>query len=1077
MIGYTDEQNYKDIANSIRKFTEKEETYKPEDLAKAISEITLNDAKKYDIPVFVFKDVWSKNAIDTKNNKKDPKQIYSEYLTGRTYLAIIGESADYNLKADNYLYSFTANAAMHTLTKETAWEWDIDNATIENPDVYKKTTTFIGTSMTNPVDLKWIKKFNMTGNVTVFSNLFDGNKYEENLEFTDADKASIELPNKNYVQAQNEFAYDSENSLYVITVDNEKYIVNHSEYTELNDKGLITEAKEYCRKKSTDIYCYDIETHYGFQLIQQYDDDAKEYVFGNIDGKEYKVFKDAAYLFYYKKKDKYKIAKMELVETTPHYYECNIHGEYNEGYIRVQGDATLTDKKHGWKLKFRNKIKLDNSWPSSKSYNLKGYCNNGTNTHIVSDTIYTLWRQLTDRRNTEQNPMSLKYWNGTEMVTGEFTNYIDMLANYKLTVQYLNENATEAEVDEYKATKPSILKYIESEGKGATLQKPCLLFWEKEPESGKPTEYVCHGLYSLQIPLCDKTIGYDEDDDVNYCLMACKWTAQNNAFTGPSRLYKTINESAATFADYYRENDPIDNNPCPTFNCLKIDEGKDYNKDIKIAAFNKLIEVANDHETTGNEWLTKLKTVLDVDSLIDYAMIVLWAGDVDKFIKNQNLWIDDASKIGNGSVWHFGIDGFRFCAQDLYFWNNAFGNGLKTDRPAIGKKIAVKTTDESGTPIAPDHFFRWTWTGINQLLLRIWNTTDAVVNRYNKVKDLFELDNTLPIMKNNIQRYFMGSMVRTDLNKDIISETVEGPLFWQTYVMGPKTSFYNKSNSTDEYSKKLYEEYLSKYAQNRMFVNNDTNNIGIYCEYPISMFITGLTTNGSSAAATTPAFQSAKTGKLTEQFKLLGIKNALDFNRNKVESMCSAVDSIDGEDRPAMFSFIRRMKFFGDKEFKNFNYGTDYIDVFGELDYKEPFWVDRHSIGGGEKQENGKFTPNQNNYKTYSNYAVNSSKIVTGFENISFASLILYKLNDESGIYEKVTTTDYIDSSVNGYITFKTGISGSFKIECILGNNEFNTKTNSDVIFSSIINNSDKLNAIKSNMVTIYVSDTETIIK
>lgn len=214
-------------------------------------------------------------------------------------------------------------------------------------------------------------------------------------------------------------------------------------------------------------------------------------------------------------------------------------------------------------------------------------------------------------------------------------------------------------------------------------------------------------------------------------------------------------------------------------------------------------------------------------------------------------------------------------------------------------------------------------------------------------------------------------------------------------------------------------------------------------------------------------------------YKALGIKNALEFNRNKVESMRSAVDSIDGEDRPAMFSFIRRMKFFGNKEFKNFNYGTDYIDVFDLLDYKEPFWVDRHSISGGEKQENGKFTPNQNNYKTYSNYTIDSSssKKVTGFENISFASLTLYKLNDESGIYEKVTTTNYIDSVINGYITFKTDISGSFKIECILGNNEFNTKANSNIIFVSEINNSDKLNAIKSNMVTIYVSDTETIIE
>lgn len=83
MIGYTDEQNYKDIANSIRDVLNKTGiTFTPEEMSDFIKSISVKDLEKYDMPIVVLKDVWSKNAVDKNNNILNPKQIYSEYLTG-----------------------------------------------------------------------------------------------------------------------------------------------------------------------------------------------------------------------------------------------------------------------------------------------------------------------------------------------------------------------------------------------------------------------------------------------------------------------------------------------------------------------------------------------------------------------------------------------------------------------------------------------------------------------------------------------------------------------------------------------------------------------------------------------------------------------------------------------------------------------------------------------------------------------------------------------------------------------------------------------------------------------------------
>lgn len=59
-----------------------------------------------------------------------------------------------------------------------------------------------------------------------------------------------------------------------------------------------------------------------------------------IDNNEYKIFDFAADLFYYKKKNKYKIAKNE----NDICYECDNIGKYKEGYLRVQGDYSIIHK-------------------------------------------------------------------------------------------------------------------------------------------------------------------------------------------------------------------------------------------------------------------------------------------------------------------------------------------------------------------------------------------------------------------------------------------------------------------------------------------------------------------------------------------------------------------------------------------------------------------------------------------------------------------------------------------------------------------------------------------------------------
>lgn len=402
----------------------------------------------------------------------------------------------------------------------------------------------------------------------------------------------------------------------------------------------------------------------------------------------------------------------------------------------------------------------------------------------------------------------MQCWNGSEMVSKSFTDYIEMLECYDTTLAYLKENGTEEEISNYKKSKPHILKYVESEGKGAPLQKPCLLFWEKKPiNENEPVEYVCHGLYSLQINLCDKTVGYDEDEDLNYCMMTNISTLVNQTGKDNTAQMRYQYESAGTFTNHYREKNPIDNLSIRVFNAASFDDGGDYNKDIKIEAFNKLIDAVND-ESTGQEWLNKLSKVLDINSLIDHALMMIWCADPDKMAKNQFWWIDDASKIGNGAVWHFGCDSYRFMGDLARSFNNGQGNGLKTERTAIGEIIGNKST----TNLTPDNFFRYTWTANNFLIYKIFSTTDAVVKRYNEVKDIFDLPNTEAIFEDCINKYFYNKVISNEVNKDIIPETREGYDFFTTYVIPPHLSYFNNyiaKKTSDPYYVKLWNEHLS----------------------------------------------------------------------------------------------------------------------------------------------------------------------------------------------------------------------------------------------------------------------------
>lgn len=1059
MIGYTDEQNYKDIADSIRDLTgESEKVFTPAEMPDFINNIDKSDFEKFKVPVIVFSNVSNYDV------SKGTKKIYSTDLTSTNYTASTVVDSTEKLLYTQYTEDY----------KQQAWEWDEKNATVDNPEVFRKST--MGTVST-PRAFPLVEKHKLKGHIEIFANnLPNGHHLSQDLEFNDEDKIKLILPTKNYVQlidVQKE--YDSNNSLWTAMYEN-NYLILTTEEKELliSESVSLTNIKEYYRKNKNDIYCYEIDTGYCRYLPTEYDDEEKSDVSIRINDKVYKKLYSEypCYVFYYKSKSKYKIARKE----DSNYYECNEHGTFDEGFIRVQGDASLKKKKHNWKFKLKKKVKLFQDWASSKSYIIKAFQDHDlTYTLAATDMLYTLWREMTDERNTHQNEMSMKYFDGNSIVDSSFTDYIEMGLKYHETVAYLKENGTEEELKIYKENKPLILNYVESEGKGTSLTAPCILFWENDPSLNLPNKYTCHGLYQIKIPLCDKTTGYDEDDDLNFCMFksASFPTSVNGTTNFTSNLYATtITESARSNNSYLREVNPIDNvSKVWSLNNIFFEKGEEHNRSEKIAAFNKMIDAVNDTTHNGQDWLEYIKKFIDVDSLIDSMILNVYFGENDHNSKNRFYWTDDVSKIGNGSVWHTGIDSYRYMGTlaTTNVINN--GNPFRLDRPNIGDVI-YKYDNASNKTTCPDTTYRHVNSpnGIDQAFLRLLNDTDAVVKRFNQIKHLLQWEHTSVLFNQKVGNYLLGTISQcSDCDgNSIIDYETNGVNYYQKYVVTPNNyltnvEYKNLINTGIPELIAIAEER----STNKMYSTGAT--FTSYYDI-IKSFVYGVAGNSSLGD--------------TESKKAMYLKNyrgILDYFYNRTEEMFDEQEKIDGYSRPAVFSVLNRMLFRKDetgnaiKEITSFDYANDYIDVFGLLDYKKPHWVTRDNLGGGEKRINGKFTPDQNNFKKYSNYKFNatsgstpSSATINGFENIKIL---------DTFTCEKLIDGNYIDaksdiaSTINGYITFSNTASGTYRIKCTLANNEY-------PMLKAFMTKGEeyKYNGlIKSNEVIIYVTDNDSL--
>lgn len=1063
MIGYTDEQNYKDIADAIRDLTgDTSKTFTPSEMSDYINNIDKNEFGKFKIPVIVF------SNISNYDITKGTQTIYSSDLTSTTYNSSTIPSNTPKLLYTGYKEPYT----------QQAWEWDADNATVDNPEVFKKSSR---PNVSNPIAYPLVAKHKLKGHVEIFAgNLPNGHHLSQDLEFNDSDKESLILPTEKYKQVIDisTTTLDSTNSVWVGTyiVNNEQVSIamDFSEKNRLISEGIkFSELIEYHRKSNNDIYCYETTSGYGRYLPQEYDDESKEYITVAINGGIYKKINTAypCYIFV-NKNNKYKIGRKEADV----YYECNEHGSFDDGFIRAQGDTSLYEKKHNWKFKLKKKVKLFSDWPSSKSYILKGmYNHDATFTPVATDMLYTIWREMTDERNTHQNPMEMMYFDGTSIVNGVFTNYIDMGLKYHETVAYLKENGTEEELKEYKNNKPSILNYVESEGKGATLTAPCLLFWENNPSENKPNKYECHGLYQLQIPINDKTVGFDADDDKYFCMWkSASFPKPVSGTNYTSDLYATtITESARSNNSYLREVNPIDNtSPIWSLNNIFFEEGEDYNKKEKIAAFNKMIDAVNDTTHEGQDWVEHIKKYIDINSLIDSMILNIYFGENDHNSKNRYYWTDDVTKIGNGSVWHTAIGAYRYLGSLSNCNNINMGNPFRLSRPSIGTTIS-KYNASTVIP-CPDVTFRHVNSpnGIDQAFLRLWNDTDAVVKRFREIKHLLQWENTSSLFQKIASKYLLGSVSKCqDANgNDIIEYDIDGVGYYTKYIINPNTYMgQNEYKFLANSGNDMLVDAINDRFRNRMYVSSPAGLTSYYDLIKTFVYGTLGCTGASDAESKKAMYQKSYRGML-------------DYFYNRTEEMCDEQETVNGFSRPSVFSVIHRMLFKKDenghsiKIIPNFNYTSDYVDVFSLLDYKKPHWVTRANLGGGELMVDGKYTPNQNNHKKYSNYkfdATPSSSPTTSVEIIGFENI---KINSDYTC-EKLVDGEYsdaksdIDTIINGYIVFKDTANGTYKITCRLINNEY-------PMLSKYLSSSDeqKYNGlVKSNEVTIYVTDNDNI--
>lgn len=1069
MIGYTDEQNYKDIADSIRDLTgDTSTTFTPAEMSEYIKNIDKNDFKKFKIPVIVF------SNISNYNTAKGTSKIYSTDLTSSKY-----DDGTVPATTPKLLYTgYTENYA------QQAWEWDADNATVENPEVFKKSSM---PSVSSPKQYPLVEKHKLKGHIEIFAgNLPNGHHLSQDLEFDDSDKETLVLPNSKYTQVIDEttVTLDSANSIWLgtceINGETVSIAMDTDEKNALLDSNMeFSNLIEFHRINNTDTYCYELNTGICRYLPQEYDDESKEYLNITINGGIYKKIYDTypCYVFS-NSNNKLKVARKE----NNVYYECNAHGEFDDGFIRAQGDTSLYEKKHNWKFKLKKKVKMFSDWPSSKSYILKAFYNHdAAYTPVATDLLYTLWREMTNERNTHQNPMTMKYYNGTSMVDGVFTNYIEMGLKYHDTITYLKEHGTKDELKEYKAQKPSILNYVESEGKGATLSAPCLLFWENNPDENKENKYECHGLYQLQIPINDKTVGFDSDDDKYFCMWkSASFPKPVSGTNFTSDLYATtITESARSNNSYLREKNPIDNtSPVWSLNNIFFEEGEEYNRSKKIAAFNKMIDAVNDTTHTGQEWVEYIKKYLDIDSLIDSMILNIFFGENDHNSKNRYYWTDDVTKIGNGSVWHTAIGAYRYMGSigsnsaSSNCTNINLGNPFRLPRPDIGTSISKYS---ASTVIAcPDVIFRHVNSpnGIDQAFLRLWNDTDAVVKRFNQIKHLLQWENTSTLFQQIASKYLLGTVNKCDdaTGTPVIEYDASGIGYYTKYIVQPKT--YMAQNE--------YKYLLNSGNEALIAAANDRFRNKMHSAYSatltsyydlIKIFVYG------TAGCPTASDVESRQAMYKKNYRGL-----LDYFYNRTEEMCDEQEIIDGGSRPAVFSVIYRMLFQKDengnaiKVITNFDYSTGYIDVFGLLDYKKPHWVTRDNLGGGEKRIDGRFTPNPLNFKKYSNYKFDAtpsstpSSAVTliGFENIKINSnYTCQKLVDG----EYIDATSDIDNTTNGYIVFKNTASGVYKITCRLVNNEYPMLS----AYLSAATECKYNGLVKSNEVTIYVTDNDTI--
>lgn len=353
--------------------------------------------------------------------------------------------------------------------------------------------------------------------------------------------------------------------------------------------------------------------------------------------------------------------------------------------MNAQGDASLSNAKHNWKIKFKNKKEFKN-WPAMKTFVLKADMEESG--HIRNWVASDLWRQM---QKTDSN--------------------IDILKenNFDTYPKAFSDTVTQGAIDSF-----VVQVYITDSDTSFTTN----------------TEY--QGLYSFIFPKSDKMMGIDEDkeSDIKKASIETAWSMFGLDSAGKSTKYamrdwymgysKTTNgdqyvKRTLGMRDYWKK---INNQPYGSFinEGYQFEAGGELNDFIteeiieeKVNSWNQVMECVLDDTKHGYIWAEAINEKLDLKSMVDWYLLTYCTNNTDSYGKNMLWWTHDYT---------YETDKWHAAAYDLA---NTFGINRDLTKPL-------------------DYMAIWANCAENLFYERLWNETNLISDRYHELRNAGILD-------------------------------------------------------------------------------------------------------------------------------------------------------------------------------------------------------------------------------------------------------------------------------------------------------------------------------------------------